>query len=134
MAGNSSDDTIICNYAADSTAWLHGSDLAAGSSLSCSGSFSFSQDAIEAGDISPAVTATAANLAAGPVTEPLPPISVLSTPSVSATVGTSICTVPTHAGGPGPGCILTLLLLQLLHSQTFTSCGHVSAMLDLFLA
>ncbi|KAF6258162.1 hypothetical protein COO60DRAFT_1639414, partial [Scenedesmus sp. NREL 46B-D3] len=76
LDGNSSESTIICSYATDSGRWAPGSDLVPGSSLSCSGSFSFDQDAIEAGDLSPAVVATVANLATGPVTEPLPTISL----------------------------------------------------------
>jgi hypothetical protein len=119
LAGSSNDSSLVCAYA-DSTIWTHGSDLAAGGSLSCSGAFSFSQDSIEAGDLSPAVTATAANLAAA-VTQPLPAISVPNSPSLSITVDTSSCTRPESAGG----CMLLascfqeracLLLLQLRHA------------------
>eukprot|EP00883_Tetradesmus_obliquus_P004983 jgi/Sobl393_1/1538/SZX64938.1 len=80
LAGNSNDSSISCSYA-DSSSWTAASDLAAGASLSCSGSFSFNQDAIEAGDLSPLVTATADNLAAA-VIEPLPAIAVPNTPSL----------------------------------------------------
>jgi hypothetical protein len=96
LAGNSNDSSIACTFA-DSTSWTHGSDLAAGSSLSCAGSFSFDQDAIEAGDRSPAVTATAANLAAA-VSQPLPAISVPNTPSLAVTVDTTSCSTPNDAG------------------------------------
>jgi hypothetical protein len=97
LAGNSNDSSISCTYA-DSTAWLHGSDLAANSSLSCSGSFSFSQDAIEAGHISPDVSAAAANLAAA-VSVAMPAIAVLNTPSLTVAVDTTSCSRPANAGG-----------------------------------
>jgi hypothetical protein len=96
FAGNSSDSTVTCMHSSNNSPWV-GSDLAAGDSLSCSGSFSFSQDAIEAGDLSPAVTATAANLAAA-VTQPLPAISVPNSPSLSVAIDTPTCVPPTDAG------------------------------------
>jgi hypothetical protein len=96
LAGDSNDSSIACTYA-DSTSWLHSSDLAANSSLSCSGSFSFSQDAIEAGHISPDVSAAAANLAA-PVTVALPAIAVPNTPSLTVAIDTTGCTKPVNAG------------------------------------
>lgn len=96
LAGSSNDSSISCTYG-DSSSWTAGSDLAAGAILSCRGSFSFNQDAIDAGDLSPAVTATAANLAAA-VTEPLPAIAVTNTPSLEVTVDTSSCTKPNDAG------------------------------------
>jgi hypothetical protein len=97
LAGNSSDSSISCTADGAGSAWTVGSIIAAGSSLSCAGSFSFDQDAIEAGDRSPAVTATAANLAAA-VSQPLPAINVPSTPSLSVTVDTTSCTKPDNAG------------------------------------
>jgi hypothetical protein len=96
FAGSSSDNTITCTHSDDGSAW-NDPDLAASSSLSCSDSFSFSQDAIEAGDISPAVTATAANLAAA-VTVDLPPISVPNTPALSITIDAVSCAPPSNAG------------------------------------
>jgi hypothetical protein len=97
LSGNSSDGSITCIDSTSGNSWTAGSDLAADSSLSCSGSFSFSQDAIEAGDISPAVAATAANLAAS-VTVDLPVIAVPSTPELLVTLDTSGCTLPQYAG------------------------------------
>jgi hypothetical protein len=96
LAGNSSDSSISCIHINGGASWT-GSDLAAGSRLSCAGSFSFDQDAIEAGDRSPAVTATATNLAAA-VSQPLPAISVPNTPSLSVIVDTASCVTPTNAG------------------------------------
>jgi hypothetical protein len=96
FAGSSSDNTITCTYTSDGSAWT-ASDLAANSSLSCSGSFSFSQDAIEAGHISADVSAAAANLAA-PVNAALPSIAVPNTPALSVAIDTASCVAPSNAG------------------------------------
>lgn len=97
LAGDNNSDTIRCNYANGGDFWIV-PDLAAAASLSCSGSFNVDQGAIEAGDLSPAVIATAANLAAGPVTASLPAISVPNTPSLSVSVDAARCVPPTQAG------------------------------------
>jgi hypothetical protein len=97
LAGDSSDNSITCVTSSTGSAWTPGSNFAANSSLSCSGSFSFSQDAIEAGGISPALTAAAANLAAA-VTVALPAIAVVNAPSLSVSVDTSSCAKPDNAG------------------------------------
>jgi hypothetical protein len=116
LAGNSSASSISCIYTTDGATWT-GPDLAAGSSLSCAGSFSFNQDAIEASDRSPAVTATATNLAAA-VSQPLPAISVPNTPSLLVTVDTTSCTVPQIAGGPHPSLGVFLQQLQISEQPT----------------
>jgi hypothetical protein len=97
LAKDSSDNSIICTISSTGSAWTAGSILAANSSLSCSGSFSFSQDAIEVGHISPVVTVAGVNLAAA-VSMPLPTISVPNTPSLSVSVDTSSCVKPENAG------------------------------------
>jgi hypothetical protein len=97
LSGNSSDGSITCVDTTTGNSWTAASDLAANSSLSCSGSFSFSQDAIEAGHISPDVSAAAANLAAAVIVA-LPTITVPSLPELLVTVDTSGCTLPQFAG------------------------------------
>jgi hypothetical protein len=97
FAGNSSDSSISCTYTATNTAWPADSDLAAGATLSCAGSFSFDQDAIDAGDRSLAVTATAANLAAA-ATAPLPNIAVPNNPALSVSINAGSCQAPNNAG------------------------------------
>jgi hypothetical protein len=96
FAGSSNNNTITCTHTSDGSTWT-ASELAATSSLSCSGSFSFSQDAIEAGDLSPVVSAAAANLAAA-VTMALPAIAVPNTPALSVAVDMSSCVAPSNAG------------------------------------
>lgn len=97
LGGDSSDSSISCSVSGLGSTWTAGSNLAADASLLCSGTYSFDQDAIEAGDLSPAINATATNLAAV-VAAPLPAISVPLLPSLSVTVDTSTCNKPEHAG------------------------------------
>lgn len=97
LAGNSSDGSITCTESTSGNTWLPGTDRASGASLSCSGSYVFNQAAIEAGDISPVVTATAANLPAA-ITVAVPTITVPSMPRLQVTVDTTGCTLPQSAG------------------------------------
>jgi hypothetical protein len=97
LSGNSSDGSITCTDTTSGNPWAAAAALASGSSLSCSGSYTLNQDAIEAGDVSPVVTATAANLAAA-VTVALPTIAVPSMPQLQVTVDTTGCTLPQNAG------------------------------------
>jgi hypothetical protein len=116
LSGNSSDGSITCVDPTTGDSWPAASDLAANSSLSCGGSFSFSQDAIEAGDLSPEVSAAAANLAA-PVSVALPVITVPSLPELLVTVDTSGCTLPQLAGAFASSC---QQLIQLHHQLPAT--------------
>lgn len=97
LAGNSSDGSITCAESTSSNIWSPGTDLASGASLSCSGSYVFNQAAIEAGDISPVVTATASNLAAAVIVA-VPTIAVPSMPQLQVAVDTTGCTLPQSAG------------------------------------
>jgi hypothetical protein len=125
FAGNSSDDSIVCTYAATPNVWTAGSDLAANSSMSCSGSFSFSQDAIEAGHISPDVSAAAANRAAT-VTSPLRSIAVPNNPTLAVTIDANSCQAPNNAGtyrsNMLPGCLSRASMPYDSSLKTTTAC------------
>lgn len=97
LSGSTSNGSIACVEASTSDAWLAGSDLGANSSLVCTGSYTFDQDAIELGDEFGHVSVSASNL--DEVTADLPAISVPNTPSLSVTVDTSGCSKPSNAGG-----------------------------------
>jgi hypothetical protein len=120
LAGNSSDGSITCTDTTSGNSWLAGTDLASNASLSCSGSYTLNQDAIEAGDLSPVAIVTAANLA-NAVTAALPSITVPSMPQLLANVDTAGCTMPQSAGEcavvlehalPVSMCLLNMLLLH----------------------
>lgn len=97
-AGNSSAGSITCVDASTNTSWPAGSDLPVGGILNCTGSYTFTQDAIEVGDVHPVATVTAANVTV-PFTVSLPSISVPNTPSISVILHTASCIKPTQAGG-----------------------------------
>lgn len=115
LSGHSTNGSIACALLPDATSWAPGSDLAAQAELNCTGSYTFDQAAIEAGDIHPVMVATAANLAA-PVQAQLPSIGVTATANMSVAIAAS-CLLPHRAGAwhtnvPGQRCQLALIQLH----------------------
>ena len=76
--------------------WPADSDLAAAEQLTCRGSFTFDQAALEAGDVVPTAAATAGTNVHEDQT--LPTISVLNLPSLAVSVDTGFCIKPSKAG------------------------------------
>lgn len=89
--------TISCVDPVSSAAWTT-ADLPAGASLACSGRYILDQDAIEAGDLNPVVTATSLDLPSGSVVTSLPTVLAPNTPSLSVDLDTATCTLPARAG------------------------------------
>lgn len=99
LAGTStgSSITISCVDPVSRAAWTT-ADLPAGASLACSGHYTLGQDAIEAGDLNPVLTASSLDLPSGPLVTSLPTVTVPNTPSLFVSVDTAACTLPARAG------------------------------------
>lgn len=96
LHGSGSLGSITCEDASTSTSWAAGGSVPAGSSLMCTGAYTYQQDDIELGNTSAVVSIAAKNLAEQ-IQGVLPVIEVPNKPSLSLELVPS-CSKPTRAG------------------------------------
>ena len=95
LQGNTSSGSMTC-VTGNGGSWPADSDLAAAEQLTCNGSFTFDQAALEAGDVVPKAAATAGTNVQAEQT--LPTIEVLNQRSLAVSVDSGSCTKPSTAG------------------------------------